>query len=379
MKRQHVVLMTGSLAIGGTERNILNLARSLDPAHFSVEVLCNYRGQPLEEELRREGIPVVALKTPSSGLPWLVRLFRHNLPYQWRLWRFLRSRRRAVIHAFGFPMAYYVVILGRLAGIRRLIFSVQDWDVWKKSPVYRALDILCSRLAAKVIADGAGARRLAVRRQGMVASRTVVIYDGVKVSEMRPTRARDDILSELGVDPERCVVGVIARLDVRKKGQDHFIRALPEISRRAPKAAFLIVGGGPDEESLHHRAEMLAQETRPVFAGFRRDLANMLNAIDVLVIPSLWESVPKILLEAMWMKKAIVATTAGDIQEIIDARTGVLIPPADHGAIADAVVPLVLSDRERREMGERAHTKLSREGLTAGKTVRRYEALYSSL
>ena len=379
MKRLHVVLMTGSLAIGGTERNILNLARSLDPWHFSVEVLCNYRGQPLEEELRREGIPVVALKAPSTGLPWHVRLLRHNLPYQWRLWRFLRSRRRAVVHAFGFPMAYYVVLLGRLAGVRRLIFSVQDWDVWKKSRLYRCLDTVCSRLAAKVIADGEGARRLAVRSQGMVASRTVVIYDGVKTSELRPTRARADILRELGIDPGRCVVGVIARLDVRKKGQDHFIRALPEISRRAPQTAFLIVGGGPDEAALQRLAGSLPEGSRPVFAGFRRDLADMLNAIDILVIPSLWESVPKILLEGMWMRKAIVATTAGDIREILDSRTGVLIPPADHRAIADAVAPLALSGSERREMGERAHMKISREGLTADKTVRRYETLYSAL
>lgn len=374
-----MLLVTGSLALGGTERNILHLARALDRRQFQVEVLCFYRGQLLENELRRHGVTVHALKAPSVGQPWLRRLLCYHLPFQWQLFWRLRRARRGVIHAFGFPAAYYTVILGRLAGARRIVFAVQDWDVWKKSRVYRWLDILCGRLAAGVVADGEGARQLAVRKQGLPAHKTMVIYDGVDPSELAPNRTREEILREWGLTPDRCVVGVVARLDARKKGQEYFLHAIPEIAARAPMCAFVLVGDGPDEAGLRRLAGALPPTQQPVFAGPRTDLANILCALDILVIPSLWESVPKILLEAMWTQRAVVATTVGDIREILDEGCGVLIPPADATTLAAAVARLALSPATARALAARARQKLQERGLTLNQSIRHYEELYSRL
>ena len=379
MKRIRIVLLTGSLNIGGTERNVLHLACALDRRRYAVKVWCIYGGHPLQRELERRGIPCRTFKTPSSG-GRLSRILRSNLPFQWRLGRALRRARPDILHAFGFPTAYYAVLLGRLAGVRRVVFAVQDWDVWKgRSRVYRWLDALCSRLAAAVIADGAGARRLAVEKQGMPPNTVRVIYDGVNTEELRPLRPREAVRAELGLDAARPVAAVIARLDAKKKGQDLFIAAVPHALRLAPDLQFLLVGGGPDEALLREQAAGLPEGRRPVFAGFRADLADILNATDILVIPSRWESVPKVLLEAMWLRRAIVAARVGDIAEVLDPACGELVAPDAPRDLGEAVGRLARDAALRQRLGKEAHRRLVERGLTLGASVARYDRLYQAL
>ena len=376
MTRVPVRFFVGSLDIGGTERNVLHLARSLDPERFDVRVWCNYAGQALEEEFRKAGVPCASLKEVSIGRHPLVRIFGHNLPYQWRLWRLLRRERNAVIHVFGFPMTWYVVLLGALAGARRMFFAVQDWDVWKRGRRRRLLDRLSSRYACRIIADGTGAARLACERQGMDPDKMRVIYDGVDTDELSPTRPRDEVRSELGIAPHEVAAMTVARLDARKKGQDVLLAAAREVHAAAPQTRLVLVGDGPDRSRLEMMAADLPEGARPVFAGFRKDLADMLNAADLLVIPSRWESVPKILLEAMWMRLPVVATRVGDIEEILTDDAGRLVPPDNPPALAAAISELARDARLRERLGEAGREIIEDRGLTLDQSVKLYETEY---
>ena len=378
MDRKQVLFLTGSLNVGGTERNILHLATRLDPERFDIEVWSDYEGEPLQRELQAQGVTCRVLKgAPSLGKPWPVRLFRHNLPYQWRLFRLLRSRRRAVVHAFGFPMAYYATLLGRLAGCRRIFFAVQDWDVWKKSWVYRLLDRIISRLAWRVIADGEGARRLAIEKQGMKAEKLITIYDGVNTEELTVESEPRATRERIGLEADRPVAGVVARLDLAKKAQDVFLAAIPGIAKAHPGAQFLLVGDGPDRERIEQMIADLPEGKRPVMAGSRSDLADVLAALDVLVICSRWESVPKVLLEAMWLERPIVATRVGDIAEVLDASCGRLVSPDEPDALAAAVCDLLADPADAQRLGRRAKERIIERRLTLEDSVKQYEALYS--
>ena len=380
MPRIHVLFLTGSLNLGGTERNILHLATRLNPERFRVEIWSDYEGESVQAELRARGIECHALKTGHSlGKPLLTRLFRHNLPYQRRLFRLLRANRGSVVHAFGFPMAYYAVLIGRLAGCRRIVFAVQDWDVWKRSGIYGALDRICSRLVWRVVADGQGARRMAAHRQGMAPDRLMTIYDGVDVEELKPNRSPAEIRREFGLAPDRVAVGMIARLDLAKKGQDIFLSAIPAIRAKAPRTQFVIIGDGPDRARIEALRESLPADARPVMAGRRTDLANVVAALDILVIPSRWESVPKILLEAMWLERPVVAARVGDIPEVLDETCGALTPPNSPGALADAVARLAGDEDLRARIGRAAHERIRALGLTLDDSVRAYERLYEEL
>lgn len=379
MTRTPIIFLTGSLRLGGTERNILHLATGLDPRRFAVEVWSDYEGEPIQQELRARGIPCAALKGAHSlGRPLVERVFRHNLPYQRRLYGLLRDRRDAVIHAFGFPMIYYAVILGRLAGCRRIVYAVQDWDVWKRSGIYSALDRLCSRLAARAVADGEGARRLAMHRQGMSPDRIATIYDGVDVDGLRPTRPVEETRRSMGLAPDRLTVGMIARLDVRKKGQDLFLRAVEKLGPACP-AQFAIIGDGPDRRLIKDMASRLPPSIRPVLPGTRSDLADALAALDVLVIPSRWESVPKILMEGMWLRRPVIAAEVGDIPEILDPTCGLLTKPNDPDALARAMAALIADASLRARLGLAAHDRIESRGLTLSDSVSKYADLYESL
>jgi glycosyltransferase involved in cell wall biosynthesis len=380
MARIDVLFLTGSLNLGGTERNILHLATGLNPAIFRVQVWSDYEGEPVQAKLRARGIECHALKPGHSlGKPLLRRLFRHQLPYQRRLFRLLRENRGAVVHAFGFPMAYYAALIGRLAGCRRIVLAVQDWDLWKRSGVYAALDRACSRLASRVVADGQGARRVAARRQGMAPDRLMTIYDGADVEELKPTRAPVETRRDLGVEPDRVTVGMIARLDLAKKGQDIFLRAVPEIRAKAPRTQFVIVGDGPDRAPIEALREALPADSRPMMAGERTDLADVLAALDILVIPSRWESVPKVLLEAMWLARPVVAARVGDIPEVLDEKCGSLVPANSPRALADAVARLAGDEDLRAQLGRAAHERIRARGLTLEDSLRAYERLYAEL
>jgi glycosyltransferase involved in cell wall biosynthesis len=379
MKRTRVLLFVGNLGIGGTERNVLHLARRLDRRLFEVEVWCNYAGQPLQEMLERDGIPCRSLKQPSAGRHPLVRLFGHNLPYQARLYRLLRDNRDAILHVFGFPMTYYVALLAAAARARRVIYAVQDWDVWKRGPAYRLLDRVCSRCAARIIADGAGAARLAVKRQGMDPKKVTVIYDGVDTDELQPSRPAEETRRQLGLDADRVVVSLIARMDIRKKGQDVFLAAARRAAEQVPQLQFLLVGGGPDQGRVEMIAADLPDAARPVFAGFRTDLADLLAATDVLVLASRWESVPKILLEGMWMKRPIVATRVGDVEEVFDERAGRLVPPDDPQRMAEAIVSLAGDPDLRSRLGENGRRTILDRGLTLDRSIQRVQEEYLRL
>jgi len=379
VKRTEVIFLTGSLRLGGTERNILHLATALDRSRFDVEVWSDYEGEPIQQELRGRGIPCRSLKgAPSLGQPLWSRALRRNLPYQWHLRQMLSHRRRAVIHAFGFPMIYYAVILGRLAGCRRIVYAVQDWDVWKRSGLYSGLDRLCSRLAAHAVADGEGARRLAVRRQGMASERISTIYDGVNAEELHPARTVSETRRSLGLAPDRVTVGVIARLDIRKKGQDVFLRAIERLGPGAG-AQFVLIGDGPDRARIEALAARLPAAIRPTLAGSRTDLADVLNALDVLAIPSRWESVPKVLLEGMWLRRAVIASRTGDIPEILDSGCGLLTPPGNAAALAQGIEALIANAVLRERLGEAARERIESRGLTLAGSIGRYAALYEAL
>ncbi len=114
-------------------------------------------------------------------------------------------------------------------------------------------------------------------------------------------------------------------------------------------------------------------------AGRRTDLADVIAALDILVIPSRWESVPKILLEAMWLARAVVAAHVGDIPEILDETCGALVPPNDPGALADAVGRFAGDEDLRLRIGRAAHERIRALCLTLDDSVRAYEKLYEEL
>jgi glycosyltransferase involved in cell wall biosynthesis len=179
-----------------------------------------------------------------------------------------------------------------------------------------------------------------------------VIYQGLELE--KETLDRENIFnlkSVFNIQPEDLVIGMVGRLEP-VKGSMFFIEAAPLIAKRFPATKFLVAGEGSLRNEMEERARKLGISDRVIFAGWREDVPDMISIMDVVVQPSLNEAVGIALVEAQAQGVAVVATNVGGIPEaVVDGRTGILVPPSDAEALAEAVMELLSDGTKRAGMG----------------------------
>jgi glycosyltransferase involved in cell wall biosynthesis len=183
---------------------------------------------------------------------------------------------------------------------------------------------------------------------------------------------------ELGWTAGRPVVGAIARLH-RQKGVAHLIRAAARVLETRSEVLFAVVGDGPQGQKLREEARALGLGEAFVFLGERTDAAAILAGFDLFVLPSLWEGLPFVLIEAAALGRPIIASAVDGVPEVItDSVTGILVPPADPAALASAILRL-LEDRELAgRLGARARALIPPR-FPLRRMIEQTEALYLDL
>jgi glycosyltransferase involved in cell wall biosynthesis len=196
-----------------------------------------------------------------------------------------------------------------------------------------------------------GAVRDDLVAQGVPAERITVLHNALDPEEFRPQRDPLQVRSEFGADAATPVIGSFAHLSV-KKGYRELLAAIPQVLAKFPNAQFWIMGQGPLEAELKSFAEQGGFARSVRFAGFRRDAADVMNAIDLLCVPSRREPCALVYVEAALLAKPIVACRAGGAPEsIADGQTGLLVPVNNSPAIADAVLTLLEDRALARRLG----------------------------
>jgi glycosyltransferase involved in cell wall biosynthesis len=203
-----------------------------------------------------------------------------------------------------------------------------------KMALYTGLDAFMTRLATdRIVAVSADLRTELISR--LPASRVALIRNGIDPHEIRITTPRPIVRETLGLPADAPIFGSVGRL-MPVKGLTYFLSSAPRTLEELPAARFLIVGEGPLRPELEERTRALGIETAVRFLGFRRDVIDLLNAIDVFVLPSLSEGLPMALLEAMALGKLIVASAVGGIPEVLHGEHAWLVPPRDPRALTEA-------------------------------------------
>jgi glycosyltransferase involved in cell wall biosynthesis len=197
-----------------------------------------------------------------------------------------------------------------------------------------------------------GAVRDDLVEQGIPAERITVLHNALSPEEFTPTRDPLDVRAEFGADAKTPVVGTFAHLS-EKKGYRELFAAMPRILKSAPTAQFWIMGTGALRSELEETARAGGFLDAVRFAGFRRDSADVMNAIDVLALPSRREPCALVYVEAALLAKPIVACRAGGAPEsVAEGETGILVPVNDSLAIAEAVLALLENRDVARRMGQ---------------------------
>ncbi len=364
MRPCKILITTSVLNRRGAERMILELAARLDRARFRPSVACLRAETPYLEEFRARGIEV--------------RLFGMTGYFQLRplreFYRFLRAERFDLVHTHLYRDAVYARPLGKLSGAA-VVSTLHNSYVWRSRAQLR-LDSFTARWADRLTAVSAAVKKFAVEREGIPADKIRVLHNGIETSRYRVEPGTREKMRELfGIGPDGFLIGSLGHLG-EQKGFRYLIEAAPEILRAFPSSRFLIFGEGELGDDLRRRASSALPAGKFLFPGFRDDIPELLSAFDLFVLPSLWEGLPVVLIEAMAAGVPVVASDVdGNLEVTGGGEAGLGVPPADPAALAAAVKTL-LGDRARREKLARAGRERARERFDLEVMVRNYQDLY---
>jgi glycosyltransferase involved in cell wall biosynthesis len=212
--------------------------------------------------------------------------------------------------------------------------------------------------------------------QGIAADKVTVLLNALDPSEFAPRRDPLSVRAEFGATADTPVIGTIAHLS-EKKGHRDLFAAIPRVCRLFPSAQFWIIGQGQLRAELEATARRDGVINNVRFLGFRRDAADLMNALDVMALPSHREPCALVYIEAALLKKPTLACNAGGAPEsIADGVSGLLVPVRDGDAIATALLEL-LDNREQAQAMGRAGYERARELFSWPRFVRIMEDAYS--
>ena len=372
MDRLRIIEMIDKPALGGGQTAVLLLAGGLDPQLFDVAVASG-GGGPLVDEARRRGLRHIPF-TPGS---------RFSLRPAAEIARLLEAEKTDILHTHGGYAGLYgrwaarrartPVRVHTLHGIHYLHYrnpALRRLSIWQERFLSRASDALV--LVCQSDLALAKRHRLAARES------LTVIPNGLDALPAVSRPSAPDLRAELGLEQGKPIVGTVARLH-RQKGIIHLLRAAPRILGAVPGTRIVVVGDGPLGGELRRRAAAPGLDGRIVFLGEREDARSIMDLFDVFVLPSLWEGLPFVLVEAAALGKPIVATAVDGVPEVIDdGKTGVLIRPGNADALADAVVSM-LSDKPRAANLAAAAKALIPPRFPLRRTIEQHQSLYLRL
>ena len=362
-----ILQVVGGLDVGGVQRSVALLAVGLQQAGHEVTVV-NLAGRDVfAEPLEAAGVPVVhlGLRPSARGLPATARGLA-------RLWRILLTGRWDVVQTHLFKTAVVTTPVARLTRAR-VVGTVHGLD---PSGLQRRLAGLPARLQHRVVAVSTPLADDVARVTTIPRRLLEVVPDGVDDPgrAFEPAAAR----AAAGLPADGVLVGCVGRLWERK-GQRELVAAWREVVTGRPDARLVLVGDGPLRAELETAAASPDLHGTVLLTGSRDDVGTILDGLDVAVIPSHHEGFSLVTVEAMLHGLPVVATAAGGPRELVDdGVTGLLVPPRDVAALAEALLRLVGDPGLRTSFGAAGLAK-ALDRYTVAAMVRGHVELFERL
>jgi glycosyltransferase involved in cell wall biosynthesis len=327
--------------VGGAEEMVLNLVRHLPP-RFEPSVACIHEAGPIGEEIRRTGVPFSVLGlTPGVSRPLDVLRLRDAL-HTWS---------PTIVHTFLLTGSLYGRFAAMMAGVP-IVIGTEVNIYEKKRPLHARIERWLMKGTDAVVASAESVKDHYVSQVDADADKVDVIYNAVDFAQLEAAMTRDAFRASIGVPLDAPVAGIIARLTEQKAH-----RVLFDAMTNAPLSALhlVVVGDGELRDDLRSRAESLGIAGRVHFLGARRDLGNILAAIDIFAMPSYWEGLPLSMVLAMGAGLPVVASRVAGIPEVVKDRvSGLLVDAGDAGQLARALAALAQDGRLRARLGDAA-------------------------
>jgi glycosyltransferase involved in cell wall biosynthesis len=385
-----VMHIISDLDVGGAQEVVRTLVE-YQAANECVPVVCTFKDGPLRHKIEYAGIPVHVLsgrRYSILALPWFVA----DIVRIWHALKILIDRYHIdVVQTHLLQILDFVALLLRWTTPVRAVFwtfhsanfvlkkehlTRHKWLLAPKRWVYHCLYTLAARWVDGFIAVSAQIRDNLVREFGpAVASEITVIPNGVDAQRYGCKCGRDAIRQSWGLSQTDRVLIMVGTLKP-VKGHRFLIAALPGLLIRHANLYLMIVGDGELRGELRTQVDDLGLQDHVRFLGSRQDIADVLAAADLFVLPSLWEGLSMALLEAMASGLPVVASAvSGTVQALEPGISGELVPPGDAAALAQALDRVLADPAHARTLGQAARQRVVAE-FSAQRQAAAHLALY---
>lgn len=369
-RRINILQLVNGFAIGGAENKLLDLVRALDKNKYRIVVCSVGQGGPLQNEFEKLGLKVVVFPKKIA--------FDFSLIL--KVARLVREECIEIVQTTLLYADLIGAIAAKIAGVPIVI----SWETvshgthdslrtkWRHKIGYR----FAMKFVDKIVAVSDETRMSIIVNRAIPPEKVVTIHYGVDLSKFKDTNGFDE-RKKLGFENGTPIIGIVGRLE-EVKGHLYFIKAASEIVKRFANMQCIFIGDGSLRKSLEEEVEKLELRSNFRFLGFRRDIQNLLNVIDVFVLPSLSEGLPNVILEAMACRKPVVATAVGGIPEaVVHGVTGLLVSAKNSIAIKDAIVKLLENRKALIEMGQKGRQRVEQE-FSLEKEISEFQNLYDT-
>jgi glycosyltransferase involved in cell wall biosynthesis len=374
---------------GGSAQNTLLTCLGLNGKYDLVLA----HGLSLESQMtgwEKQSVDTQIKKAAEGGvkliaIPFLMRRIDpiHDLRAFLSLWKLMIKERPHIVHTHTSKAGLLGRWAAKMAGVPVIVHTPHGHVFYGHfGPLLSRFFVIIEKLTASITdrmvaltkAEGNDYNTFLVCNP----DKMVTIHSGVDIARYAAARVNiEEKKRSLGLDPKGLVVGTVGWL-LPIKGPVHLLKAMARIWHRNPDIDLVFVGKGELEEALRAEAFRRGVSDKVTFLGWRDDIPEIMQILDVFVLPSLNEGMGRVLVEAMAAGKAIVASDAGGIPDlIIHGHNGFLVPPKDSNRLAEAIITLLKDTHRREEMGKNG--KLLAKRYSVESMVDKIETLYEEL
>jgi glycosyltransferase involved in cell wall biosynthesis len=366
-----ICYVIGTLDIGGAEKQLLMLSRGLDKQKFSSVVISLRNGGPLKKDFEISGIKVI-----EAG-----KKFKIDILFFFRLLKIIKKERPEILHTFMFTSNTWGRVAGILSNVPVIISSERCVDIFKKCH-HRLIDRILLLFTKTIVANSQAVKTFYQKTEGIPESKIKVICNGIEIknSGNKGEEAKINIEKKKELDLEKAgyVIGCGGRF-TKQKGFIYLIKAIPLILKYFPQAYFIFAGDGLLKDVFKKTTIDLGIEKNIIFTGYRKDIANIFAVCDIISVPSLFEGMPNVVLEAMALSKPVVGTDIPEIAELVkNGKNGFLVPVKNSISLAEKIIYLLENPSLCKKMGEEGF-RLAKEKFSSEKMIKNYEILYNGL
>ncbi len=347
-----ILLLIDEAKMGGGQQHLLWLAQKLDKSEFEVEVACEPEGY-LVDELKKINVKVHPIKISN----------RPNVFALIKTYRLLNKVSPDILHTHGGTAGFY----GRLASIFNFNGAVihtyhgihyLSFERHFPKIIYRAIDKFLLRFTDCTICVAQNDFDMGINAGVVRKEKAIMIHNGIDVEKFSAYNENSNSGIKLKAEKNSMIIGSIGRLHVQK-GYEYLIEASKSVLKSYPNVKFVLIGDGELRRNLESLAIKVGVKNSFSFLGNQPNVSKLLAQIDIFVLPSLWEGLPLVLLEAMAAKKPIVATNVNGITEIIESeKEGILVAPKDPVSLSKAIIRLIEDEGLRKRFTENGYKKV---------------------